>query len=285
MVQNKKCSKTYFYLGLLLLVSLSAFSSRYHTLDSLKRALLKAKNDTVKVDIMLLIADQNIQTSPDTAILYLTKTLSLSKEIKYQLGTARALEGIGEYYFETEMYSKSLVFFHKAADKYNILQNVKEMRCWEEMSRIHYQIRNYPLAIKYSKLALQSSIKQKNEKWISKCYNNLGVIYKHIKNNDSAIYYYQKSLSIKKKNGDQVGIAKAYNNIGNVYLEKGDIPKAISLFQNSIAIKEKLHDSTGLSIAYENLATAYVQKAENEKQVEQKKDKQIIIIRERNKQH
>ncbi len=272
MIRGIKNFRKYFSTVLIVFITLTAYPSRYHILDSIRNALQKAKNDTVKVNLMQEMAANYMQLSPDSGIHYLKKTLSLSEKIGYQPGIAEAFKHIAEYYLNNEMYSKALIFFHKAANQYHSLHDPGEIYCLEEISKIHFLIGNFRLAIKYSKEALQSAVNYNDEEWMTRCYNNLGVLYRNIKKYDSAIMYIQKSLSIDEKNENLLGIAKSYNNLGIISYKRGDTTKAISLFQKSIDLKKKAHDSSGIATAYANLGKIYLRKAKNRKTEKQKKE-------------
>ncbi len=92
-----KLTKHLFFL-LLIFISFAGFSQD-RTADSLKKVLLAAKNDTIRVKALLELSSFYLDSSPEDAKSYGVQALNLAQKINYHPGRALALKFIGSAYY------------------------------------------------------------------------------------------------------------------------------------------------------------------------------------------
>ena len=87
--------------------------------------------------------------------------------------------------------------------------------------------------------------------------NNLAICYYQLSKFDLSLRYNLQSLQLREKDGNDTEIAIACNNIGLVYYQLSDYNKSLLYFQRAIAIKEK-NNSPDVYGTYNNIALSYI---------------------------
>lgn len=171
------------------------------------------------------------------------------------------------------------------------------IKALNELCRIYTGIDNSK-AMHFSALAIQNSLRSKNELLIAQSKTRLGTIYEYRGVLDSATFNYLAALKIFESFKDKSGIASVYQNMGVMYYFQNDLDKAIDYYskaiklrtqtneleyvaklQNNIAvilrrqekydeaidyykkalaIKSKLNDQEAIAVSYANMGTAYL---------------------------
>ncbi len=194
--------------------------SQDRTADSLKKILLTAKEDTVRVNTLLQLSKYYLDSSTEDAIRYSMQALELAQKLRYHPGRALALKNIGvAYYFQG----------------------------------------NTPAALDYygQSLHIYDSIGDLESK--ARIINNIGLTYYVNGSDDKALDNFFKSLDITEKIGDKAGIATAYSQIANVYLNKrATTNKALGFFLKALLISEGIGDNTIIGAVSFNLGEIYI---------------------------
>ena len=129
-------------------------------LDSLNRLLIKATDDSVKVDLLINMAGATYLSSPSTAIKYCEEARALSEKIRFDDGLANALG-------------------------------------W--LAYLNEQQGEIDRALDYYRKALLISEKNKNKKDEADILNNIAAIYKDQGRIEDALGYHRRSLEIKRQ--------------------------------------------------------------------------------------
>jgi len=114
-------------LCLLLLAAINLCHGQSLSVDSLKAILPNAKEDSVKVDMLLTISRSYLSSEPQQAIPYAQEAQELSKKVFYEKGIAIALKNIGianyqqsRYIEALENWNASLAVYEQLKDKSGI---------------------------------------------------------------------------------------------------------------------------------------------------------------------
>lgn len=154
--------------------------------------------------------------------------------------------------------------------------------CYNDLGRLHAEIGNYVLAIRYLNKSLKikrNSLKHAEENNLTKevisqkngiadNYNNFGIINMYMGNNAQALEYYQKAtdltnelLKISRNENNQaeskkymLQLSACYNNIGIVNSYLSNYPKALEFYQKTLKIAEELGDKKQIAPCYLNIA-------------------------------
>ena len=189
------------------------------TLDSLKSVLSKQKEDTNKVNTLVLISKNLVNSAPEEAIVYGIQASVLASKIHFQKGEAYALKSIGMVYYvqgnfiETlDYWFRSLALFKSTGDKLGIANML----------------------------------------------NNIGTVYSNRADDAKALEYFLNSLHYSEEVGDKLRIATALLNIGNIYLnKKATYSKAIDFLLRALPLSEEMQNKDAIVTTNTNLGEIY----------------------------
>lgn len=233
-----------FFLFSLHLISYSSFSQSPKA-DSLNKILTGKIQDTVRVQTILALAEEQYLSSPALAIKSCEEALALSEKINYADGLSSSYGWLAFLY--------------------------------EQQGDINK-------ALDYNQKALQISEKMGYKKSEAAILNNIAAIYKNLGRNEEALQYHHKSLTLRKELNDKEGIATSYNNIGFIYYGQGKIREALEYYMNALQMQEDLKDYDGISTSLGNIASVYRDQQEYDKAFEYYR-RALTIQTERNNKY
>jgi len=212
-----KLKRQYIFL-ICIFFSLSAISQD-RTADSLKAELVKAKEDTLKVRLLLQLSSYYLDSTPEQARIFGLQALELALQLKFNTGRALALKNIGSAYYFLGNTTATLDYYGQSLHVYDSIGDL------ESKARI---------------------------------LNNFGTVYYMNGSDDKALDSYFKSLEVAEKIGDKAGIATAYGNIANIYHNKrATEDKALDFFLKALNISEKIGDNNIIGGVCANLGEIY----------------------------
>lgn len=173
----RKVCLTLLFLFQLLLYCQAQYRAK---IDSLKRWLQTAKEDTTKVKLLSDLGTYYIYIAKDTALAYIQQQLLVSKQSNYLRGMVIANDGL----------------------------------CYW-----HYLQSNYPRALEYAYKALQLAEQGADSASLANCYNMLGHVNGGQKNYTQALAYYKQYFALLPTTAPQESKALALSNIGVAFLK------------------------------------------------------------------
>jgi class 3 adenylate cyclase/Tfp pilus assembly protein PilF len=201
-------------LVIFLIASFVAYNANSQTtrslkLDSLESLLVNSKEDTVRVKILLEIANNTSCTDTSRRLNAAKEALSIAKKLHWAAGQIKSCIRTGHIYEKCHNdYSQSISYCLKG------VFIAKESR---------------------------DSTSQKQ------LYNYLGELYEKISRHDSALAYYKKSLDLNKDPWDQVGILAncglIYNNVGDYQHALNSYEEALKLTYELLPTHSTKNDS------------------------------------------
>lgn len=230
--------------------------------DSLKSLLLTEKQDTIRANIMLIIAessstDKVFKEYNNQALLLAEKNIPVAKgaeltaykkikataynNIGYDLATLGNLTGALNYYLKSLQLEKEINNYQDAAF---ILNNIAD---------IYETQGNISGALDYYDRSLKMHEKTNNQRGIAQAYNNIGFIYSTQGDLEKALDYYQKSFKIKKTLNDRSGIAVSLSNIGYIHMLQKSEYKAMSYYLLALKTARETGDKQRMALIYSNI--------------------------------
>jgi serine phosphatase RsbU (regulator of sigma subunit)/tetratricopeptide (TPR) repeat protein len=211
------------YIFLLACFLIGHTSAQQSVVDSLNKALLAAKQDTLK----LIILSELTEKAPDG------EWQGYNAKLKEYAEQILALKPSGRVkYIATEALANSISnegFSHRLRGEYD-----EAMKLYLKGLKINEQI--------------------DNKKGIAGSYNNIATIYQKQGDIQVALDYMKKSLALHQAENNKDGVANLYNNMGSIYNSLGDVKKAIELFQLSLKMREEIGDKADIAVSLNNLA-------------------------------
>ena len=192
--------------------------------DSLKSALTKLGEDTIKVNALNDLAYMLFSSQPDEAIRYGLEAYELAEFLDYKKGLAYSLKNIGLGYFYKSDYIQVLDFSNRS------------LQIFEEINDIA---------------------------GVSSLVNIIGAVYSTQGDNTNAIEYYLRSLRLAEEASDTLRIATALQNIGSVYMEiPEDQMLGLEYLSRALPLLEQLDNQNGLGAASANIGEVYYNQQE-----------------------
>lgn len=157
----------------------------------------------------------------------------------------RALNALGEVYFDLGEYDKALDLFQQAL---NLRQSIGDrrgtIRTLNNLGQIYRHIGNPNEAIAYYQQASQEADALGEQTTKVYILNNLGETYAELNQQPEALDSWQEALAIGRNNIN-VAYAQTLNNLGKYYRQRSQFDLAIDYYEQSLGWARKL-DITGL---------------------------------------
>jgi len=202
----------------LLLFTFFTAAAQRKQIDSLKKLIATAQEDTTKDLLYVQLGALYIESKPDSAMLLFRQGEQLSRKLNFLRGESNAIDGEGNVFDVTGNYPKALSCYlvalkidekrNKPRAIANVLGNI---------GLVYSNEGDYRQCINYTLRAKKVDENAHNDPDISIDLLNLGDAYEKLDILDSAMAYTQEAyaLSVKIKDGNLTGTA--LNNLGNIY--------------------------------------------------------------------
>ncbi len=244
-------------LPVIFLLSILNVHAQDVAIDSLKKNLSRAKEDTNKVLLLNDICIEFIRSGKsDEAMKYAVQGKELGEQIKFQAGISTSLNKMGLIYYNRGELSKALeacLASLKICEEGNDLPG--ESRAHNNIGNIFVRQKEYAKALEHYEKCLVIKQKLGDKKNIANSLNNIGTVYNSKGDQMKALDYFLKALNIDEQIHDSVGMADVHNNIGTVFEDNGDPANALSNYQVAFAIRRKTGDKEGIASSCINMAS------------------------------
>ena len=242
-----------------------------NTIDSLKQKLLTVKEDTLILDILSILVNEETDDA-----LWPKYNNEIIKRCEFRLCSkiserehfvikklyANALINSGylaDIKGETKkaigLYLRGLAMHEKLKNKEgiaNVLNN---------LGLIYSNLGNIPKALECYNRCVRLQEELNNNYGMASIYNNLGLIYDNLGEEQIALSYYFKSEKSYNESKNKSGFASVLINIGTIYKRKKDEKKAIDYYEKGLKMYEKSKDQMGVARSLANIAVIYFDKA------------------------
>jgi len=190
------------------------------------------------------------------------KALQISKELHYKLGEIRALNCIGNYYYQQAIYDKAIAFYtaaikiaEKNKDDKNII--IGKSNLASLYTRTNEIQKALQLFHEIDKRLIKTGYEFSQNR--AAVLTNMGLAYSSVKQHTDAILCHQKTLEICTKKNLVFGIALAESNIGDELIKSNLHSEAL----NHLILSKKESEKNGfdnfLGQIYKNLAEVHWQ--------------------------
>ncbi|WP_372751743.1 tetratricopeptide repeat protein [Labilibaculum sp.] len=228
-------------------------------IDSLENSLqLHTKKDIARVNLLNDFASEALQIDQTKSIKYAEEAFELACKLRFTKGKAESLYCLGLSNYLSANYQKSLDFFLKSINTYEVLGNQeKKAVCLKYIGIIYEYQGDYTMSLKHYHKALEINEAIGNKQGKANCLHNIGIIY-HIQGNyPISLEYYQKSLKINEEEGSKQQIANCLNNIGSIHYEQANYTSALTYYQKSLKISKEIAYKEGEARGLNNIGEIY----------------------------
>ena len=218
------------------------------------------KEDTTKVEMMIDYCVNNVFSNDTTNKKTAQKALQLSQKINYRLGKIRALNCLGNYYYQQAIYDKGLYYYTQALAAAEKDQDVKNIIIGKSnVASIYTRTNRAPQALKLFQEA--DALLQKTGGTISQnraaILTNMGMTQSTLGNHKAAIQSHLQTLEICKQLKIEFGIALAESNVGEELIRNNQQDEALPYLLSSMQRAEKNDFSNFLGQIYKNIGEVY----------------------------
>jgi serine phosphatase RsbU (regulator of sigma subunit) len=172
-----------------------------------------------------------------------------------------SLMKIGESYYQSENYQKSLEYYLRLA-KIPSSNWVKPYlpKVLNNIGLIFRARRNFMEARNYFQFAQNVAIANKNKSEAGNALNNLGGNYYLAGDYENALEFFKQGYSIREEMGDKLLMSKSLNNVALVYNKLNRPELSLRRFHKSLSILLELGADSDLAIIYDNLGDLHLVK-------------------------
>lgn len=243
-------SATFLFL-LLLLISIPAFSQDEATL---KVELAKAKEDTVKLQLLSDLHWATVYINKAAARQYATRELNLAFRVKSTKWTAQAYNDLGISEQLDNHLEKSLELHQKALKLRTSLGDVAGMGSSQlKVGMMYYQLNQLDKALEAEQKALILLRKVQNKQGEAYALNNICGVLNDQKQYGNLRKYALESYAICKEIDDMQGMANALNYLGMELENRNHTREAEEKYKESLEMVTSLRDTNRMANLLNNL--------------------------------
>lgn len=251
------------WLWFLFTLMVSVSKGQHRVTDSLHRELSISTQDTNRVLLLSELSLQYRLSTPDSAMWYGQKALSLARQINYPKGEADALGSIGFVMREMGNLPNALKVEFKAiqlAEEHN--QPYEVARSQNIIGNIYLDLKDFSQALSYYHRARKKHAAIHNRTGLAITESNIGSAYEQLNRLDSAWYYEQRALR-------EMVQLKLINNLpyvlrvlGNIQAKRGNSDLAMHYYQASSNIAFQENSLRNIAFANTAIARLYQKKGQ-----------------------
>ena len=210
-----------------------------NSLDSLKKVILLAPDDTVKVLQLKDLSFKYLKIQLDTSFILNKSAIKLSKDLNFTFGYASALNQMGLVYKYMAEYDSALFYYKKSLllfDSLNI--NYEIASVLNRMGNVYKRSGQFDQSLECFMNSIKIYQDLNDSIHISYVLNNLGILYYDMGEYDKSLEYQFLNLEIKNKLELNDKISVVLMNIGNIYNRERIFDKAIEYYKQALEYLE-----------------------------------------------
>lgn len=224
----------------------------------LKRAASHTKQDDVRAKILFDLTTQTLPHNAKSALKYSEEILSFENQIKDKNIVSATHRIKGVIHVHLAMYPEALTSLNKALSLSIQLKNDLGIgAALSNISTVYLIQSKFPEALKYLLDALKSFEKNKNEQQAANDLGTIGIVYTEMGDFTEAMKYYQKSLALHQKLKNYVGQSSVLANIGIIQFKNKNFSEAIKYSQKALKIADSVADLRATARDNGNISAYY----------------------------
>jgi len=241
-----RLNRKYFKLFFIAVVFIGSESllAQNNTVDSLKQFIQTSKDDSIKVNALILLSKQNNNDNPQLAIQTAEEAKNIALKIAYKKGFAFAAKNIGLVFYNQGNYveainnwQEALKVFDSIGDKTGVANMLSNQ------GAVYFNQGDDAKSLELHLQSLKLSEEVNDTLRILTSYTNIGAVYLNKKATyDKALKSFLESYKLSVAINDNYSIGTAAVNLGEVYFKMGDDSTALFYLKRSLEVYEDLED-------------------------------------------
>ncbi|MBS1525724.1 MAG: tetratricopeptide repeat protein [Bacteroidetes bacterium] len=248
--------------GTLLLISLCVTASaQQRIIDSLRKLVASAKDDTTRIESICNLGMHYIYSKPDSALSLAQQALQLSKASQFKKGEVDALTLEGNIYDVTGNYSKALTMMLeslKISEQINYQYGIEKNL--HDISNVYSDAGDERQSINYARKARLIAEAAHMERSLTINMLDMGDSYEKLNILDSALIFERPAFVRAARAKDPDLLATTTNNLGNIYLKMHRLDTALLYYHKAIVYAKHVNNYDALCETTLGLAKLFQQK-------------------------
>lgn len=225
---------------LLIFFPASLCIAQQNSIDSLKRIVASAKDDTFKVNTINALSKAYFSTKPSESVRYGTEAKKLSEKLNFRKGIAMSYKNIGIGFYQQGKYANAISNWEQAKMVWDSLGDkvgVSNMLCNEGSVYFNQGDDAKALELYLKSLKIAEEIND-TLRMVTALYN-VGAVYSNKSNTfGKAKEYYLKALPLAILIKDDYSIGTVTVNLGEIYFKEKNYNTALKYFEQSLKAYE-----------------------------------------------
>lgn len=209
--------------------------------SSLLKSLELSKDDTTRINTLILISLSYNQTQPDSSEFYALLANELAEKKADVFFQAKTLTHLGRVYIRQGSYALGLDVFQKALTHLNKLPEQIKLRAevLRGIGNIFFIQYKYDEALSFFEEALGYFRQAGDSSGVTLVYGGFANVYFETGQKELALTYYKKQIRIYQEANEEMNLGSVYLNIGMLYDTMDSLSQAIDYSQRALEIAEK----------------------------------------------
>ncbi|HOV63334.1 MAG TPA: tetratricopeptide repeat protein [Spirochaetia bacterium] len=192
------------------------------------------------------------------------EAFELSKEVKYQKGTAESLLNAGWCHNYLASFDEAFEDLYKALDLFTTIQdNEGVMKAYNALGAVFHNIGKYEDALTYFTKSLQLSIESDNNLRRVAALNNIGEVYDALGRSTEALEYFKEASKIAEEFHDRESLATALLNLGKMYRKLTMYDEALAHIINALKLSKETHDRISEAKCLDSMGLVHEEKGQH----------------------
>jgi two-component system, NtrC family, sensor kinase len=249
--------KSQLYKVCLLIIILSYASSAYtqtQWVDSIKRVLQTAKEDTNKVKTLLTLASVYLASHADTGVIYSQQALDLAEKLNFKGGILFAEGFLSISLNIAGNYPLGLDYAFKTLSLAKKIDPTLRGWAYSTVSYSYYYLGEYNTCLGYTREAMK--IAQPYE--LPYGWRDLALVFHKLNKPDSGMLYAKKAYEIFKATGEKAtGEGNIFSILGDIFADNHNYDSALFFYRNGVPVAVKYYIEPELIDNYNGIAGVY----------------------------
>jgi two-component system sensor histidine kinase/response regulator len=179
---------------------------------------------------------------------------------------AKANYNIALFYKQEGDYGEAQQRMEKVSEGYKMSgDSAQSIFIFSDLSDLAFRRREYELALRYARQALDAAIRMKDEQQIATYNNAAGRILAARGDYSGALVFYLRSLAYYEESNEKLGLTATRSLLAQVYLSLKDYPRALHYAEQSLTEARALHRKLEIQGAAKVLADIYEAEGDDHK--------------------
>jgi signal transduction histidine kinase len=235
---------------LFLVIGMSLAHGQQHSLDSLKRVLLRSP-DEKKIEVYQDVILKLWLNHPDSAMFFAREAMRHSKTTPDLRTKAIASRLLGGVHYYKGNYDSTIKYSHESLALAEAIQDSALMTsAMNNAGLAYYNVGSFPEALEFLLRALNLKITIKQTYGLAQTLNNIGLVYTELKDYDKARSYFVEATKLAREQFDRDQILYSLNNTGFTYIDENNLVEARKCFNEGLKLAATMDNTIWRATAY-----------------------------------